>query len=160
MGPEDRQKITAEHQSATAAVCATDLHSGLALPRFFFFLHLSRIQSAVIPWDLTLRTLQYLTKIICKVDRESLSIKPSFKTKLGTDLSNTLAEGNKRELFSVCISGSEASLARLHFKANSSTTTNKQAHNLQLFLFWNVRFRSLFVFNDQNANEQLILYQT
>lgn len=106
-GPEDRQKISAERQSATAAVCVTDLHPGVALPRFFFFsLRLSRIQSAVFPWDLTLRTLQYLTKIICKVDRESLSIKPSFKTKLGTDLSNTLAEGNKRELFSVCISGS------------------------------------------------------
>lgn len=51
--------------------------------------------------DLTLRTLQYLTKIICKVDRESFSIKPSLQTKLGADLWNTPAEGNKREYFDI-----------------------------------------------------------
>lgn len=86
--------------------------------------------------------MQYLTKIICKVDRESLSIKPSFQSKLGADLSNTPAEGNKRE--SVAASADQARKLRsasLHFKATPTPhppipqKNNERANNLQLILF-------------------------
>lgn len=59
--------------------------------------HLSCIQKVTVSsWvreRFDLRTVRYLTEIICKVDRESFSIKRSLKTKLGTDLWNTLAQG-------------------------------------------------------------------
>lgn len=42
-------------------------------------------------------TLQYLTEIICKVDREPISIKCSLKTKLDADLWNTVAQGRREK---------------------------------------------------------------
>ena len=44
-----------------------------------------------------LRTLRYLTEIICKIDRESFSIKHSLETKLSADLWNIAAQGDNEK---------------------------------------------------------------